>query len=135
MAKKIAEEVRLLDHLRAIVAAVRRAAVRVVFVPHRRWQPGDILIKEHWPSSGFASTCVECTVRFGSELGYHVTLARDATAAFSREAMHAAHDINGPGFAHAIVTTDKSVRAFDQTRGTSMSPSDRTTLPLAASAT
>jgi nicotinamidase-related amidase len=34
-----------------------------------------------------------------------VTLVRDATAAFSAEAMHAAHELNGPTFAHAIVTT------------------------------
>ncbi len=39
------------------------------------------------------------------ELGYHVTLVRDATAAFSAEAMHCAHEINGPTYAHAIVTT------------------------------
>ena len=41
------------------------------------------------------------------ELGYHVTLVRDATAAFSHEAMHAAHDINGPTYAHAILTTEE----------------------------
>jgi len=39
------------------------------------------------------------------ELGYHVTLVRDATAAFSMEAMKVAHEINGPTYAHAIVTT------------------------------
>jgi nicotinamidase-related amidase len=38
------------------------------------------------------------------ELGYRVTLVKDATAAVSQEAMHAAHTINGPTFAHAIVT-------------------------------
>jgi nicotinamidase-related amidase len=43
-----------------------------------------------------ANTCIEWTGRFGMELGYHVTLVKDATAAFSREAMHAAHEINGP---------------------------------------
>jgi nicotinamidase-related amidase len=39
------------------------------------------------------------------ELGYHVTLVKDATAAFSHEATHAAYAINGPTYAHAIVTT------------------------------
>jgi nicotinamidase-related amidase len=39
------------------------------------------------------------------ELGYHVTLVTDATAAFSPDRMHAAHRLNGPNFAHAIVTT------------------------------
>jgi len=54
-----------------------------------------------------ANTCVESTGRFGMELGDHVTLARNATAAFTREGMHAAHEVNGPSFAHAIVTTDE----------------------------
>ena len=43
----------------------------------------------------------------GVELGYHVTLVKDATAAFSHEAMHAAHAINGPTYAHAILTTEE----------------------------
>ena len=30
------------------------------------------------------------------DFGYHVTLVRDATAAFSHEMMHAAHHLNGP---------------------------------------
>jgi nicotinamidase-related amidase len=30
-----------------------------------------------------AHTCIESTGRFGMELGYHVTLVKDATAAFS----------------------------------------------------
>jgi hypothetical protein len=37
---------------------------------------------------------------------------RDATAAFSSEAMHAAHEINGPTFAHAILTTDAVIAAL-----------------------
>jgi nicotinamidase-related amidase len=54
-----------------------------------------------------ANTCIESTGRFGMELGYHVTRVKDATAAFSHEAMHAAHAINGPTYAHAIVTTNE----------------------------
>lgn len=88
----------------------------------------DIIVKEHWGGSGFANTdldlllkqrgishvivvgliantCIETTARFASELGYHVTLVRDATAAFSQAALHAAHEINGPTYAHAILTT------------------------------
>ena len=95
-------------------------------------QPGDTLIKEHWGSSGFANTdldfqlkqkcvthvvliglvantCIESTGRFAAELGYHVTLVRDATAAFSEAALHAAHEINGPTFAHRICTTQELV--------------------------
>lgn len=100
-------------------------------------QPGDIIVKEHWGGSGFANTdldmllkqkqvshvilvgliantCVETTARFASELGYHVTLVRDATAAFSHEAMQAAHDINAPAFAHAILTTSELLEALQR---------------------
>lgn len=56
-----------------------------------------------------ANTGIEATSRFGTELGYHVTPVKDATAAFSREAMHAALEINGPTFAHAILTTDELI--------------------------
>ena len=58
-----------------------------------------------------ANTCIESTGRFGMELGYHVTLVKDATAAFSREAMHAAQ-VNGPTFAHAILTTAELLAAI-----------------------
>ena len=69
-------------------------------------QPGDIIVSQHWGSSGFANTCVEATGRSAAELGYHVTLVRDATAAASAAAMHAAHEINAPTYAHAILTTE-----------------------------
>ena len=59
-----------------------------------------------------ANTCVEATARYAAELGYHVTLVRDATAAFSSEKMHAAHEINGPTFAHAILTTNEVIAAL-----------------------
>jgi nicotinamidase-related amidase len=177
MLKAVAEEVALLDSLRTVVAAIRKAGVQVFIVPHRRWEPGDyedwrhpnpsqraiqrrhtfargewggewhpdfvpkqgdVIIKEHWGQSGFANTdldfqlkqhgithvvvigllantCIESTSRFAMELGYHVTLVRDATAAFSREMMHAAHELNGPTFAHAIVTTNELVNALGKT--------------------
>lgn len=98
-------------------------------------QPGDIVVKEHWGGSSFANTdldlllkqngvtrliiigliantCVETTARFAADLGYHVTLVRDATAAFSQEAMQAAHEINAPNFVHALVTTAALLMAF-----------------------
>jgi nicotinamidase-related amidase len=49
----------------------------------------------------------EGTARFGMELGYHVTLVKDATAAFSHEGMHAAHEVNGPSYAHTILTSEQ----------------------------
>jgi len=91
--RDVAEKVGLLDNLREVVAAVRAAGIRVFIVPH-------------------ANTCIECTSRFAAELGYHVTLVKDATAATSDAAMRAAHEINGPTFAHAIVTTQELVEAL-----------------------
>jgi nicotinamidase-related amidase len=48
-----------------------------------------------------------------TELGYHVTLVRDATAAFNRDMMRAAHELNGPTFAHAILKTSEPIAALD----------------------
>ena len=91
-------------------------------------RPGEIVAQEHWCSSGFANTdldlqlkthgihrliviglitntCVEATVRFGAELGYDVTVVKDATASYSEEEMHATLEVNLPNYANAIVTT------------------------------
>lgn len=98
-------------------------------------QPGDIAAQEHWCSSGFANTdldlqlkkhgiqkliiigliahtCVEATVRYAAELGYDVTLVKDATADYSDEEMHAALDINIPNYASTIVTTSEVVESI-----------------------
>ena len=96
-------------------------------------QAGDVVIAEHWAQSGFANTdldlqlkqrdisdvilvgllantCFESTARYAMELGYRVTLVRDATAAFTLEMMHAADELNGPTFAHRIPTTAELVQ-------------------------
>jgi ureidoacrylate peracid hydrolase len=52
---------------------------------------------------------VEATVRYAAELGYGVTVVKDATADYSDEEMHAALDVNIPNYASAIVTTDQIV--------------------------
>ena len=179
MIESVATDVGLLDNLRAAVDAARKAGIRVFFVPHRRWQPGDyddwdhpnptqrlvqkrqsfakgswggewhpdfvpqaddIVIHEHWAQSGFANTdldfhlkqqgithvivvgllantCIESTARFAMELGYHVTLVRDATGAFSKDMMRAAHELNGPTFAHEILTTEELLAALPQAQG------------------
>jgi nicotinamidase-related amidase len=93
-------------------------------------KPGEIVAAEHWCSSGFANTdldlllknhgihqlivigliahtCVEATVRFAAELGYEVTVVKDATADYSDDEMHAALDINLPNYASAIVSTEE----------------------------
>jgi nicotinamidase-related amidase len=56
-----------------------------------------------------AHTCVEDTVRYAAELGYEVTMVKDATADYSQEEMHAAIDVNIPNYASAIVSTDEVV--------------------------
>ncbi len=174
LVRDVANEVGLLENLRTITAAVRKAGIRIFIVPHRRWepgdfenwdhpspyqlasakaqtfakgswggewhpdfkpQPGDIVVKEHWGGSGFANTdldlqlkrqgivqvivigllantCIETTSRCAMELGYHVTLVKDATAAFSKEMMRSAHDLNGPTFAHRILTTAELAAAL-----------------------
>ena len=59
-----------------------------------------------------AHTCIEATVRFAAELGYDVTVVRDAVADYSDEMMHAALEINLPNYASAIVTAKEAVDAL-----------------------
>jgi ureidoacrylate peracid hydrolase len=169
--RAVAEANECVPHMLQILTAARQAKLRIFFVLHHRYRPGDyetwkyiapiqraalmsksfeygkwsgeiragfephageIVASEHWCSSGFANTdldlhrkkygvhqliiigliahtCIEATVRYGAELGYGVTVVRDATADYSDEAMHAALDINIPNYASAIVTTDEMV--------------------------
>src|ERR1700726_758726 len=102
--------------------------------------PGDIVAAEHWCSSGFASTdldlqlkkhgihklivvgliahtCVEATVRCAAELGYEVTMVKDATASYSDDHMHAALEVNIPNYASAIVSADEIVVAISSLAG------------------
>jgi nicotinamidase-related amidase len=116
---------------KAFEAGTWGGEIRSEFSP----QPGDIVANEHWCSSGFANTdldlqlkkhgihqlivigliahtCVEATVRFAAELGYEVTVVKDATASYSDEHMHAALAINIPNYANAVVTTNEIVDAI-----------------------
>ena len=97
--------------------------------------PGEIVAQEHWCSSGFANTdldlqlkkhgihklivigliahtCIEATVRFAAELGYEVTVVRDAVADTSDEMMHVALDINIPNYASAVVSTKELLKTI-----------------------
>jgi nicotinamidase-related amidase len=97
--------------------------------------PGDVVAAEHWCSSGFANTdldlqlkkhgihklivtgllahtCVEATVRYAAELGYEVTMVKDATADYSDREMQAALEVNIPNYASAIVTAEEIVAAL-----------------------
>jgi len=105
--------------------------IRAEFVP----EPGEIVATEHWCSSGFANTdldlqlknhgihqlivigliahtCVEATVRFAAELGYEVTMVKDATADYSDEMMLVALAINMPNYASAIVASKEVVASI-----------------------
>lgn len=103
-------------------------------------QAGDVVAAEHWCSSGFANTdldlqlkkhgihklivvgliahtCVEATVRYAAELGYEVTMVKDATADYSDKEMYAAIEVNIPNYASAIVTADEIVGAISSLAG------------------
>ena len=172
--KAVAEANGCVPHMVQVLNAARKAGLRVLYAPHRRYRPGDyeswkyiapiqkaawsrkafeygtwggefrsefapqpgeIVVNEHWGSSGFANTdldlqlkkhgihrlivigliahtCVEATVRYAAELGYDVTLVKDATASYSDEHMHAALDINIPNYASAIVTANQLVEGL-----------------------
>lgn len=172
--RAVAEANDCIPHMLLALHAARQAKLRVFYVPHRRYRPGDyetwkyiapiqkaawlhksfeygtwggefraefkpqpgeIVVSEHWCSSGFANTdldlqlkkhgihqliiigliahtCIEATVRFAAELGYEVTVVKDATADYSDKEMHAALDINLPNYANAIVSTQEIVAAI-----------------------
>jgi nicotinamidase-related amidase len=109
---------------------------RAEFVP----KEGEIVALEHWCSSGFANTdldlqlkkhgihqlivigliahtCIEATVRYAAELGYEVTIVKDAIADYSDEMMRAALDINLPNYASAIVSTEEIVASISALHG------------------
>src|SRR4029078_1251268 len=172
--KTVAEANRCFPNMLKILSAARKAGLRIFYVPHRRYRPGDyetwkylapiqkaawsrktfefgtwggefrselahqsgeIVAQEHWCSSGFANTdldlllkkhgihqlivtgliahtCVEATVRFAAELGYEVTVVKDATASYSDVEMHAALEVNIPNYASAVVTAEEIVDAI-----------------------
>ena len=102
------------------------------FHPDFEPRPGEVVAQEHWLSSGFANTdldlqlkkhalqevivtgmrantCIESTVRFAAELGYDVTLVRDAIGSSRAAEMDASLQFNMPSYVNAIVTTDELV--------------------------
>jgi len=172
--KAVAESNGCAPNMLEFLNATRKAGLRVFYVPHRGYRPGDyetwkyvapiqkaawtrktfeygtwggefrkefapqsgeIVVQEHWCSSGFANTdldlllkkhgihqlivigliahtCVEATVRFAAELGYEVTVVKDATASYSDREMHAALEVNVPNYANGVVTTREVVLAL-----------------------
>ena len=98
------------------------------FEPHS----DEVVAQEHWLSSGFANTdldlqlkkhglrtvivigmrantCIESTVRFAAELGYEVTVVKDAIGSFGHAEMDASLQFNIPAYASAVVSTDEIV--------------------------
>jgi ureidoacrylate peracid hydrolase len=176
--KAVADANSCVPHMLQVLNAARKAELRVFYVLHHRYRPGDyetwkyiapvqkaawlrksfeygtwggeirrefepqpgeIVALEHWCSSGFANTdldlqlkkhgihqlivmgliahtCVEATIRYAAELGYEVTMVKDATASYSDEEMHAALDVNIPNYASAIVTTNEVVDSISGSR-------------------
>ncbi|MDX3849305.1 isochorismatase family cysteine hydrolase [Streptomyces sp. AK02-01A] len=106
---------------------------------------GELVAREHWGSSGFANTdldllltqhgisriaimgmrantCVDTTARYGQELGYHVTLIRDAIASFSWDELHATFEVNAPAYAHAILSTGEFLAELPAAAGATAAP-------------
>ena len=105
------------------------------FEPH----PDEVVAQEHWLSSGFANTdldlqlkkhglravivigmrantCIESTVRFAAELGYEVTVVKDAVGSFGHAEMDASLQFNIPAYAGSVVSTDEIVGRFQSHR-------------------
>ena len=102
--------------------------------------PGEVVAQEHWCSSGFANTdldlqlkrhgihrliviglrantCIDSTVRFAAELGYDVTLVKDAIASYRWEEMQATLEINLPNYATSILSAADIIAALEHTHG------------------
>lgn len=177
--KAVAEANQCVPHMVQVLEAARRSGIRVFYVLHHRYRPGDyeswkyiapiqkaawsrktfeygswggevrrefeprpgdVVAAEHWCSSGFANTdldlqlkkhgihklivtgliahtCVEATVRYAAELGYEVTMVKDATADYSDREMQASVEVNMPNYASAIVTSEEIVAAISSLAG------------------
>ncbi|KAJ5885227.1 Isochorismatase-like protein [Penicillium taxi] len=102
---------------------------------------GDVVVSRHWNSSAssFSNTdleyqlrqhdithvvlaglttnsCVESTARAAREIGFHVTLITDATAAFSIELEKAAVNLVWPTIADQLMTVNQWVSSFSKGR-------------------
>jgi ureidoacrylate peracid hydrolase len=105
--------------------------------------PGDVVAQEHWCSSGFANTdldlqlkkhsihklvvigqkantCIDSTVRYAAELGYDVTLVKDAIASYKWEEMRATLEVNLPNYASAIISTSDTIAALNYTQSSNL---------------
>ncbi len=97
----------------------------------------DVIALEHWCSSGFANTdldlqlkkhgihqliaiglrantCIDSTIRHAAELGYEVTLVKDAIGGFGWDEMKATLELNLPNYARAIFSTEELIAAIQK---------------------
>ena len=100
----------------------------------------DVVVSKHWNSSSFhstdldfqlrqrrveklvlvgltANTCLESTGRYAYELGYHVTMVKDATAGWNKEQMDAATEMIWPLFASDVTTTAEWIEKVEEGAG------------------
>jgi ureidoacrylate peracid hydrolase len=100
--------------------------------------PGEVVAQEHWCSSGFANTdldlqlkkhgihrliviglrantCIDSTVRYAAELGYDVTLVKDAIASYRWEEMRATLELNAPNYATSVLSAVETIAALEYT--------------------
>ncbi|KAM6480498.1 Isochorismatase-like protein [Trichoderma sp. SZMC 28011] len=91
---------------------------------------GDVVVSKHWNASSFQNTdldyllhqrditklvcagmtsnqCLECTARYGKELGYDVTLLSNATAGFTIEQKDAAVNLIWPLLVERVMTVEE----------------------------
>lgn len=103
------------------------------FHPDLVAREGDLIAQHHWTGSGFANTdldfllrtrsiehivlggmrantCIDTTARYGVELGYHVTLIKDAIASFTWEEIKATTETNFPNYGHAVLSTEEFIQ-------------------------
>jgi nicotinamidase-related amidase len=101
---------------------------------------GDVVVSKHWNSSSFqstdldfqlrqrkienlvlagmtANTCLESTSRYAYELGYHVTMLKDATAGWNKEQVDAATEMIWPLFASKVTTTGEWIKDVEEGKG------------------
>lgn len=98
---------------------------------------GDVIVSKHWNSSSFqstdldfqlrqrkienlvlagmtANTCLESTSRYAYELGYHVTMLKDATGGWNKEQVDAATELVWPLFASKVSTTAEWIKEVEE---------------------
>lgn len=105
------------------------------FHPDLLPEVGDLIVHNHWTGSGFANTdldfllrmlgieqivlcgmrantCIDSTARYGMELGYHVTLVKDAIGAFNWEEIRVTTEVTFPNYGHQIITSQEFAEAL-----------------------